>query len=184
MRRPRLRDLSEVLSRVEALRETVSGAEDADAVWRGEALGTLRWALGLAEALPPYDEPFDHRAEARADVTASAQLRPAEEIDAARRTARLWHWRGRTALLHAEGRLPLPPQWASVDQLVAATAMRGAEEGLLPPPLRGDFGAFGKAYRQLDEDERALALSIAAERHYALEWLCGTSPWDEVVTDT
>jgi hypothetical protein len=184
MARPRLRDLSEVLSRVEALRTVVAGAEDADAVWRGEALGTLRWALGLVDALPPYDEPFDHHAEAQADVIAAAQLRPVGEVDAARRTARLWHWRARTALLHAEERLPLPTQWASVDQLVAATAMRGAEEGLLPPPLRGDFGAFGKAYRQLDEEQRALALSIAAERHYALEWLCGTSHWDDVVTDT
>jgi hypothetical protein len=62
--------------------------------------------------------------------------------------------------------------------------MRGHEEGLLPPPLRGDLPAFGRAYRQLDADERALALSIAAERHYALEWLCGTSAWDEVRTDT
>jgi hypothetical protein len=184
MRRPRLRDLSEVVSRVEALRTVVREGADADASWRGEALGTLRWALGLVEELPAYDEPFDHEAQAQAEVTAAAELRPFDEVDAARRTARLWHWRGRTALLHAEGRLPLPAPWTSVDQLVAAAAMRGHEEGLLPPPLRGDFAAFGRAYRQLDADERALALSIAAERHYALEWLCGTSAWDEVRTDT
>jgi hypothetical protein len=184
MRRPRLRDLSEVLSRVEALRTAVREAGDAEATWSGEALGTLRWALGLVAELPPYDEPFDHEAEARADTTAAAQLRPFDEVDAARRTAKLWHWRGRTALLHAEGRLPLPERWASVDQLVAVAAMRGHEEGLLPAPLRGDLPAFGRAYRQLDADERSLALSIAAERHYALEWLCGTSAWDEVRTDT
>src|SRR5436305_11305164 len=29
-----------------------------DAVWRGEGLGVLLWALQLAE-LPAYDEPFD-----------------------------------------------------------------------------------------------------------------------------
>jgi len=29
-----------------------------DAIWRGEALGTLLWALQLAE-LPGYDQPFD-----------------------------------------------------------------------------------------------------------------------------
>jgi len=180
MRRPRLRDLSEVLSRVEALR--ADAPDDVD--WRGEALGTLRWALRLDEQLPPYDEPFDHAAEARADVTAAAELRPFEEVDAARRTAKLWHWRGRTALLRAEGRLPLPEKWASVDQLVAATAMRGHDEGLLPAPLRGDFPALGRAYRQLDDEERERLLAIAAGRHYALEWLCGTSDWDEVRTDT
>ena len=31
-----------------------------DAVWRGEALGTLLWALQLAE-LPGYDQPFHDR---------------------------------------------------------------------------------------------------------------------------
>jgi hypothetical protein len=180
MRRRRLRDLSEVLSRVEALR--TAAPDDGD--WSGEALGTLRWALGLREQLPAYDEPFDHAAERGADVTAAAQLRPYDEVDAARRAAKLWHWRARTALLHAEGRLPLPEKWASVEQLVAATAMRGHEEGLLPPPLRGDLPAFGRAYRQLDADERALALSIAAERHYALNWLLDGADWDEVTTDT
>jgi hypothetical protein len=190
MRRPRLRDQSEVLDRIDALRETVRSAEQlhgqeaVDALWRGEALGTLRWAVGLAEELPPYDEPFDHRAVAAHLVASSAKLRPFEEVDEARRTARLWHWRARTALLHAEGRLPLPERWDSLEQLVAATAMRGSENGLLPPPLRGDFPAFGTAYRQLDDEQLALALSIAAERHYALEWLCGTSHWDEVRTDT
>jgi hypothetical protein len=190
MRRPRLRDHSEVLRRVAELQELVLGAdrlagqEAVDARWHGEALGTLRWALGLHEELPPYDEAFDPEAEARAPVTTAARLRPFEEVDSERRAARLWHWRARTALLASEGRLPLPERWSSLDQLVAATAMRGHENGLLPAPLRGDFPAFGRPYRQLGDDERGLALSIAAERHHALEWLSGTSDWDAVRTDT
>ena len=63
--------------------------------------------------------------------------------------------------------------------------MRGYEQGLLPSPLRGDFRAFGKAYRQLSEAEHAEALSIAYERHYALHWLCGAGKsWDDVTVDT
>jgi hypothetical protein len=214
VRRSRLRDQSEAIGRAEALRAVVLAAagepgpegepplsprerqllarprEDwdeqdaADAAWRGEALGALAWALSLEEALPPYDAPFDHAGLARELDLEEARLRPFEEIDAARETARLWHWRARTALLQEQGTLPLPERWSSYDQLVAAAAMRGFEQGLLPAPLRGDFPAFGKIYRHLAGDQRALAHSVAAERHYALTWLCDTSAWDEVATDT
>ena len=48
-----------------------------------------------------------------------------------------------------------------------------------------DFPAFGKAYRNLSEDEYEQATSIAMERHLALNWLCGyDSDWDETPTDT
>lgn len=154
-----------------------------DAIWRGEALGTLGWALGLVE-LPAFDMAFDHVAVARGLDLDTAKLRSGDELEHAREAARLWHWRARTALLHAQGELELPARWSSFDQLVATAAMRGYEEGLLPAPTRGDFPALGKIYRHLDEEQRALLLSIAAERHYALEWLTGDDAWDEVVTDT
>jgi hypothetical protein len=160
------------------------GQDVVDAVWHGEALGALAWALSLYEELPGYDEPFDHVAVARGIAPAGARLRPAEALAQAREAARLWHWRARTAQLQAEGSVELPERWRSFDQLVAAVAMRGYEEGALPAPLRGDFPAFGKIYRHLDETERSLALSIAAERHYALNWLLDGSDWDEVTTDT
>lgn len=160
-------------------------AQDAvDATWRGEALGTLAWALGAVAELPPYDRPFDHVGLARELDLADARLREPEELERARSTARLWHWRARTALLQEQGTLELPERWRSYDQLVAAAAMRGYEEGLLPAPLRGDFPALGKIYRHLDEEQRALLHSIAAERHYALEWLLGGADWDAVVTNT
>jgi Domain of unknown function (DUF4272) len=159
-----------------------------DAVWRGEALGTLLWALQLVE-LPPYDEPFDP--DEVADVTRGgaeldgAELRDGEEIELERDSARLWHWRARTSELHESGALELPEQYATVDQLVAAIAMRGFEEGLLPAPIRGDFRAFGDVYRQLTPERRSEAHSIAAERHHALNWLCGEGrSWDDVPLDT
>jgi hypothetical protein len=158
--------------------------EVTDALWRGEALGTLGWALQLVADLPAYDAPFDQAAVARELAFEGAALRGADEIEQARETARLWHWRARTTLLQREATVELPERWTSFDQLIAAAAMRGYEEGKLPAPLRGDFRAFGKIYRHLDERQQALAHSIAAERHYALEWLCGEASWDDVETDT
>jgi len=155
-----------------------------DALWRGEALGTLAWALSLVETMPAYDTPFDHLRLARDLDVAGAEVRPPDELLAARAAARLWHWRARTALLQEEGALTLPERWRSLDQLVAAAAMRGHEEGHLPPPARGDFALFGTTYRRLDDEQRGLAWSIASERHHALEWLCGNASWDDTPTDT
>jgi hypothetical protein len=154
-----------------------------DAVWHGEALGTLLWALQLAE-LPAYDTPFDAE-EVAATELGEARLREADDIELECESARLWHWRARTTELQAAGELELPERYATFDQLIAATAMRGYEQGVLPPPLRGDFGAYGKVYRHLAPQEHAEAHSIAVERHHALNWLCGRgSGWDDVPLDT
>lgn len=156
-----------------------------DAIWRGEALGTLAWALGAVAELPAYDRPFDHVELARGlRLEREPSLRPVDALERARESARLWHWRARTTLLQGDPTVRLPERWASFDQLIAAAAMRGHEEGLLPAPHRGDFPAFGTSYRQLDGEQRGLALSIASERHVALTWLCGDSPWDETPLDT
>jgi hypothetical protein len=154
-----------------------------DAVWRGESLGALLWALGLVE-LPPYDEPFDHTALVETPLD-DAHLRDSDEIEHELEAARLWHWRARTTLLQRNGSVELPERWESFDQLVAATAMRGFEQGLLPAPLRGDFRAYGKIYRHLNEDQQSEALSIALERHHALAWAAGHGEsWDDVPLDT
>ena len=88
-------------------------------------------------------------------------------------------------LLEEDPDVARPERWSSFDQLNAATAMQGYEEGLLPQPRRGDFPAFGKSYRHLDEDQHGVAISIAAERHFALAWLNGLSEdWDSTPTDT
>jgi hypothetical protein len=192
--RRKLRSQGEVVERCRVLRDDLAAAlarlpeEDADgavvdAVWRGEALGTLLWALQLAE-LPAYDQPFDTTVVVESEVE-GAELRDAEDVALERESARLWHWRARTTELQAAGKLELPERYASFDQLIAATAMRGYEQGVLPPPMRGDFRAYGKVYRHLEPAEHQEALSIALERHHALNWLCGEgSSWDDVPLDT
>lgn len=190
----KLRSQSEVVERSRALRNELQaalarlpdeGGDPAvvDAVWRGEALGTLLWALQLLE-LPPYDRPFEPDAAAAADPAAGA-LRAREAIELECASARLWHWRARTTALLAGGTLELPPRYATFDQLIAATAMRGYERGMLPAPTRGDFRAYAKSYRHLSPLEHAEAHSIALERHHALSWLCGAgATWDDVPLDT
>jgi hypothetical protein len=192
MPRRKLRSQGEVVERSRALGEELRAAlaqlpsDDpavVDAVWRGEALGTLLWALQLLE-LPAYDEPFDAEEVAAVQLD-DADLRDSEEIGLERESARLWHWRARTTSLQAAGALELPERYATFDQLIAATAMRGYEQGVLPTPIRGDFGAYGKVYRQLAPEQHAEAHSIAVERHHALNWLCGAGEtWDDVPLDT
>jgi hypothetical protein len=194
MARLKLRSKKEVVERSVALSEALRDAlgrvewdgDDVgvvDAIWAGEGLGMLLWALELAQ-LPPYDRPFESRRLLLTEFD-EAILRPAEEIDRARETARLWHWRARTAALADAGEVDLPQEWHSFDQLVGATAMRGFERGLLPRPLRGDFPAFGAVYRELSEEQQDEAYQIAWQRHRALNWLCGLGKsWDAVPTDT
>jgi hypothetical protein len=190
--RRKLRPQNEVVERCRALSEELRQALGSlpsddpavvDAVWRGEGLGTLLWALQLAE-LPAYDTPFDPDALLEATLE-EARLRDAEEIELERESARLWHWRARTTSLQAAGALELPERYATFDQLIAATAMRGFESGVLPSPMRGDFLAYGKVYRHLCPEQHAEAHSIAVERHHALNWLCGAGEtWDDVPLDT
>jgi len=192
MARFRLRSRAQVVERCQALRTDVAAALDrlpshepavVDAVWRGEALGTLLWSLNLLE-LPPYDRPFDTDEVVNANA-AAGELRDADELELERDSARLWHWRARTTELQQSGVLQLPARYASFDQLIAATAMRGHDEGLLPVPIRGDFRAYGKVYRHLSPEQHAEAHSIAAERHHALNWLAGEgTSWDDVPLDT
>ena len=192
MPRHKLRSQGEVVERSRALGDELRAAlgklpdDDpavVDAVWRGEALGTLLWALQLLE-LPAYDQPFDAEQVAAVQLD-EADLRGGEEIELERDSARLWHWRARTTGLQAAGALELPERYATFDQLIAATAMRGYEQGVLPAPMRGDFRAYGKVYRHLSPEQHAEAHSIAVERHQALNWLCGAGEtWDDVPLDT
>jgi hypothetical protein len=194
MSRRKIRSQSKVVERCRAMRgeledglarlpEAASDPTVVDAVWQGEALGTLLWALQLVE-LPAYDRPFDSELVVSLDA-GSGNLRDAEDVELELESARLWHWRARTTELQASGALELPARYATYDQLIAATAMRGYEQGVLPSPLRGDFRAYGKVYRHLTQEQHAEALSIAIERHHALNWVCGAGTgWDDVPLDT
>ena len=188
----KLRSQSDVVERCRALQAEVKAAlgrlpsdesSVIDEIWHGEALGTLLWALQLEE-LPPYDEPFATAEVADASLD-SAELRDRETIELERESARLWHWRARTTAVQADGTIELPERYATFDQLIAATAMRGFEQGLLPAPMRGDFRAYGKVYRHLSPEQQAEAHSIALERQHALNWVAGLGDsWDDVPLDT
>jgi hypothetical protein len=192
MARTKLRSRRDVLDRIRALSEPLDTAlrmlpseQDnpavIEAVWQGEGLGMLLWALGLVE-LEPFDHPFDPEW-LLATPTAHGTMRARAEIEHERETARLWHWRVRTDRLRDDGGIELPQDWDSHEQLIAVAAMRGYERGLLPSPLRGDFPAFGTGYRELTPEQRAEVSSIVYERHRALNWLCGLGrTWSETPT--
>jgi len=192
--RTKLRSRREVLERIRSLAEPLQtalgrlpeGAGDPaviETVWQGEGLGVLLWSLGLVE-LEPFDSPFDPEW-LLATPTAHGTMRAKAEIEHARETARLWHWRVRTDELRARDEVELPGSWESFQQLIAVAAMRGYERGVLPSPLRGDFPAFGTGFGELAEPQRAEVASIAYERHRALNWLCGSGrSWGGTPTAT
>src|SRR5215213_3300084 len=104
MPRVKLRSRREVAERCHALaaalREGLERLPDAaddpavaEAVWGGEGLGALLWALDRAQ-LPPFDRPFRAPDLLEASLEGT-ELRPEEEIVRARESARLWHWRAR-----------------------------------------------------------------------------------------
>lgn len=178
---------------------TMTAQQQVDASWRMEAAQTLMWALGMLPELPPYDTMAGHdllKQIPSRDVTAfiqSARLREQTEIDRARDTAELWHWRSRTPELIERGdAFPDDEKmkaagFRSYDDIVRFSARKAAEEGTIPPCVGDDFPAKGKAYRDLSEDEWSEIRSITVERHFALNWLCGHAPdnkWDETPTDT
>jgi hypothetical protein len=192
MARTKIRSRRDVLERIRSLSVPLHTAlkmlpaeEDdpavIEAVWQGEGLGMLLWALGLVE-IEPFDHPFDPEW-LLATPTAHGTLRAKAEIEHARETARLWHWRVRTDGVREGDGVELPRDWSSFEQLIAVAAMRGYERGLLPSPLRGDFPAFGTGYRDLTPAQRVEVASIVYERHRALNWLCSAGKtWDDTPT--
>jgi hypothetical protein len=121
-------------------------------------------------------------------LTGGHKLRASELIQKQRELAELWHWRSRTRRLQEEGRMPAElPGGMTMERILQLTSQKAADEGLIPPPIDGDFPAFGKAYRNLTPTESSIASSIAVERHRAFNWLCGYARgnrWAETPTDT
>jgi hypothetical protein len=163
-----------------------------DASWRKESLGVLLWALSVLDAMPAYDTEFPEKVHMEgvgwlrpaSEFLSEVKVRSPEEIGRARDIAELWHWRARTRQLQEQG-YKAPDEFGSLDEIVKMAARLARENGDIPPPIDDDFPAFGKAYRDLTEGEYSRATSIAMERHYALNWLCGyAEDWDEVPTDT
>ena len=160
--------------------------EIVNATWAHEATGTLLWALWEHAELPGFDCEFQ---DAAAPVpllvptvrfVRRAVLRPEPDIDHARAAAELWHWRARRTRRALES-----GRRADLDSVVRDVAEHAYEHGQIEEPIDGDFPAFGKAFRDLTDDEYERASSIALERHFALNWLCGFSDaWDGTPTST
>lgn len=158
--------------------------------WRVESLGMMLWALDVVEA-PYYDTQFDPDTllepldllNPTIDFIWQATLREPEIILQARDLAEMWHWRSRTTQLRKRG--VTPPDGKSFDDIIRTMAEKAYAEGNIPEILDGDLPVFNKPYTQLTEDEYTAVTSIAMERHYAMNWICGYSEnWDSVPTDT
>jgi hypothetical protein len=160
-----------------------------DIGWRHESICVFLWALGSIKAVPPYDYQFDQGHEDYSEFLGqilgsnSASLRPAEDIDLQRELAEMWHWRSRTMRLIQDGQMP-PPGF-TFPQIIATAATKFHQLKWIGPLIKNDFPVLGKAYSDLAPKEFQLLSSIAGQRHYALNWLCGYAfDWDKVPTDT
>ncbi len=169
---------------------TWSPQEIADGQWREESLGVLLWALDASRPLPPYDVPAVHTdvllnvptPDAAQTFVGRAKLRDTKEISKQRDIAELWLWRARTTQLQQDG--TEIPKGMSLEEIIAKTAEKAAADHLFQP-LENDFPALGKSYSKLTKAEWETMRSIATERLYALNWLCGTAAdWDSVETGT
>jgi hypothetical protein len=159
-----------------------------DSSWAVESIACCAWALNLIPVLPAYDSEAEHTVMKLLPPAGTAlSLRSKEELEHARSIAELWHWRSRTRWLMESGQPVSLPNDATLDQVVRLTARAAAAQGDIPEPCDEDFPALGKAYRDLSAEEYSGVTSIAAERHKALNWICGMAPknrWDETPTDT
>lgn len=163
-----------------------------NATWRCEALTCLLWSLSRLE-IPPYDTLVELDALAEAvplllpidevhGFLARALRRDSWEIGDARDIAESWHWRARTHGLSIGnyGNAPDP----IYDEYARQSAAGMAEDNGLSL-IDGDYPAFGVAYREVDNDQFSTLMSIAKERHRALNWLhYGAISWDDVETNT
>jgi len=169
-----------------------SPQEIADGQWRKEALAVLAWVLGRLKRMPGFDQPveakelleaieFMHPAE---NVVHRAKLLPESEISGARNVAELWLWRARTYRFQHDPKKYPPPSGMSYPDLVRQVADMAEEKGLFRA-FEHDFPVAGQAYSSLGEDEVSELQSIASERLYAMNWLCGYAEnWDAVPTLT
>jgi hypothetical protein len=157
--------------------------ERIDRSWAGEGAAVLAWALGLVE-LPPHDTLVDPQGlwrEAGLLDAAPAALRapslrpPAEREWLGRRLLGL-HWRLRDFTLRPHG----------MDYARFARECWFGGFDLAGIPLAaGDLAVDGAPLAAAPPEAVRRALSIALERHRAINWLEGQHPlWSEVDTST
>lgn len=165
-----------------------------NAHWRFESLAVLIWAMGRIEVMPAFDAtvstivipnriPLLGDLETVHEFVRESNLRECDAIDEMREIAESWHWRARTHAL-ATGTYPTESDPNELLKYARESAASAGESGWFTP-IDGDYPVFGKPYQRVTKEEWQLLISIAQERHYAANWLCGdAADWDEVSLDT
>ncbi|MCC6359891.1 MAG: DUF4272 domain-containing protein [Phycisphaerales bacterium] len=165
-----------------------------NAHWRFEALAVLLWAIGRIDVMPAFDAtvntveipnmvPLLGDLEAVHGFVRKSELRESDALDEMREIAESWHWRARTHA-RATGMYPTDSDPNELLEYARESASHAGESGQFTP-IDGDYPAFGKPYQRVTKEEWQLLISIAQERHYASNWLCGDSAdWDNVSLDT
>jgi hypothetical protein len=117
----------------------------------------------------------------------TVQLRSPENINKARDIAEFWLWRVRTTQLQNSPDSASDPRTSKekLEAIIAHAAETGERDGLFNR-IGGDFPAFGRAFRDLNQSEWSLVRSICTERLYGLNWLSDVDglEWDQVDTST
>jgi hypothetical protein len=178
---------------------TMTAEQQIRASWRMEAALVILWSLNLVDSLPPFGTQASHKllkhfpGSSLSDFLDAATLRSSDVIEKLRGVAELWNWRSRTRRLEEQGgKFPVDETrrqlgLQSFDDIVRFTAKKAHRDGILDQIADDDLVALGKPYRSLTQNEWSLVSSIAMERHFALNWLCGYAPgncWDETPLDT
>jgi hypothetical protein len=163
-----------------------------ESIWRTEALAALLWALGKFQEMPAYTQAVKSTSvwklipimEPTKPFLKSIKLRSRKVIEAQRDAAEFWHWRARTDMLRRSGFTP--PEGDTFKACIKRAAESAVKKGIVSKMVAGDVPARGKSYGKLTDREYADAHSVAVERHFALNWLCGYSDgdWDSTRTDT
>ena len=159
-------------------------------IHKTESAAVMLWALNRYQ-LPALPSPADRLTvldklrvgEPCKDFVNFSALRNPAEIDHARNAAAFWHWRVRAQawMKHPESLRP----GANLPAAIRAAAMAANTKGYAPAPVGDDFPAFGRAFREMSEEQLSAASYAAHERHHALNWLTAqNADWDKVSTET
>jgi hypothetical protein len=144
-----------------------------NSMWCVEGLTVLAWALHRYERLP-YDQMSDvdgvwqamgllDDAKAR-DLLSNPRLRPTEELEAFRKQMLAYHWR----LRDFRWRQPTTMDFLAFSR----KCWFGSFDVSCFKLIDNDLALQGERIDRADGEMLGLCLSIAAERHKAINWLC------------
>ena len=175
---------------------------------RVEALGILRWSLGIDDAVPNYDHPFplpdlqsmlgwpanailSPSQDALSGfpyngtdlLTGLAELRPLPAFLVQRSAAECWLWRVNMA--NHQRANPTPPAGHDYAMMIGIGAEEARSAGAIGRPVKNDFPVQGRPFSEASPTLQTQCGRLAAARHLALNWLCGyASDWDKLLMAT